>query len=503
MDRSERKAFEEQVARLTSEFFNASRNAKIYKRDHIARLAELATSDDRDAATLTSEYIFKSLVEPMADSFDENSVRMYNRLFAQLIQFCRGTAAGRELHKELLGFGLATEDDIARRGDALPSISPVEEYRLRRVKRLIVLSRVTLGADIAVTSVLIGRLKQVFPDANVTLVGSRKTAELFGGNSGVSIHETNYRRSGSLNERLASWIDVLTSVRVLSQSFKPGEVLVVDPDTRLTQLGLLPVSTLEQAGSSRPSGELLQIKPDQYSTGYLFFPSREYGSGTSHPLSRLASMWMTEVFGMGEACFPRIEIAPAQLEPAQSVVNLLRRTNSGPIAAINFGVGENESKRVGDEFEEAVIGSLLQNGFRIILDKGMGPAEAARADRLITGAIRSMPGTRIVDAMEGTLKRIASSDSLDAGILVWQGRIGVLAGLISASDLYVGYDSAGQHIAAALGVPCIDVFAGAPSSRFIERWKPTGPATTHILHVTPGSSPGTIVEEVMRKAGYR
>jgi ADP-heptose:LPS heptosyltransferase len=59
----------------------------------------------------------------------------------------------------------------------------------------------------------------------------------------------------------------------------------------------------------------------------------------------------------------------------------------------------------------------------------------------------------------------------------------MLAGLMGESDLYIGYDSAGQHIAAALGVPCIDVFAGYSSPRMLDRWRPTGRAQTRIVAV--------------------
>ena len=51
---------------------------------------------------------------------------------------------------------------------------------------------------------------------------------------------------------------------------------------------------------------------------------------------------------------------------------------------------------------------------------------------------------------------------------------------IARSPLYIGYDSAGQHAAAALGIPAITVFAGHPNERFLRRWHPhgTGPRTT-------------------------
>jgi len=45
----------------------------------------------------------------------------------------------------------------------------------------------------------------------------------------------------------------------------------------------------------------------------------------------------------------------------------------------------------------------------------------------------------------------------------WDGSFAGFASIIAASRLYVGYDSAGQHIAAAAGVPLVSVFAGFPA----------------------------------------
>ena len=52
-----------------------------------------------------------------------------------------------------------------------------------------------------------------------------------------------------------------------------------------------------------------------------------------------------------------------------------------------------------------------------------------------------------------------------ANVITWEGSLSGLAGLIGVADLYVGYDSAGGHLAAALGVPAISLFAGAASAR--------------------------------------
>ena len=44
----------------------------------------------------------------------------------------------------------------------------------------------------------------------------------------------------------------------------------------------------------------------------------------------------------------------------------------------------------------------------------------------------------------------------------------------------MGYDSAGQHVAAACGVPLISIFAGFPAPRMFHRWRPSGPRATVI-----------------------
>jgi ADP-heptose:LPS heptosyltransferase len=62
----------------------------------------------------------------------------------------------------------------------------------------------------------------------------------------------------------------------------------------------------------------------------------------------------------------------------------------------------------------------------------------------------------------------------------FQGSFAAFAAIVAASRLYVGYDSAGQHVADASGVPLVSVFAGFPTPRMFARWRPTGPRSTVI-----------------------
>ena len=84
-------------------------------------------------------------------------------------------------------------------------------------------------------------------------------------------------------------------------------------------------------------------------------------------------------------------------------------------------------------------------------------------------------------------RAIERSGAPEGKIGLHEGSFASFASLISQSRLYAGYDSAGQHVAAALGVPLLCVFAGAVSDRMFERWSPDGPAARNILRVTSQS----------------
>jgi ADP-heptose:LPS heptosyltransferase len=492
---------------LVAAFLSEYRASGVYLRDRIARLAELAICEDTQTAESATRALFTALVERLADSFEPEAVTLYNRAFAQVIQACRLDPRSDLLHDELERLGLSGEEDLIARAEKLRDVSRLTEPgdRAGNVQRVIVLSRVTLGADVAITSVIIERMKLSFPAAEIVLVGGTKAPELFGGDPRVRFKEIGYRRAATIIERLLTWIDLLRCGRELTDGLTRGEYLIVDPDSRLTQLGLLPI---ECARSPRLGPTPRELDATTLTEGheYLFFPSREYGSSTSQSLSELTSSWLDEVFGDSAPTYPRVSLRSDDIEAARALLNRMKR-GPQPIIAINFGVGENQFKRVGGDFEASLVARLIQEGAAIVLDKGAGEDEIRRADAVIAEATRiECEGRRVraVEINEQSVMGAPSSEQLDAEVLVWSGRIGMLAGLIGASDLYIGYDSAGQHIAAALGMKCIDVFAGFSSPRMLERWRPTGRAETRIVAVDTLSSGGRtnndVVSEVLRHA---
>lgn len=337
--------------------------------------------------------LFSILVEGLADRFEPSLCDVYARLFARAVE----------------------SDDPA---------SLVERYeRVRRTRpvesnprRVFVLSRITLGADVAVTSVLLAAAKQRFPEAEVVFVGPNKNYELFAGDPRVHHATVSYKRGG-LRDRLAVWDE-------LKELLSVPDSLVLDPDSRLTQLGLLPVC------------------PEDH---YHLFESRAYGGDSEGTLSELTGQWAAESLGIGGAK-PYVALpAPGPWAPAP-----------GPRIAVSLGVGENPAKRIPDPFEEELIALLARGGTPLCIDRGAGGEEAER----VTCAV----GRSGVKAT------------------FWEGSFAGFAAIIAGARLYVGYDSAGQHVAAACGVPLISVFAGFPVPRMFHRWRPSG-ERCHVIRV--------------------
>ncbi len=340
--------------------------------------------------------LFRVVVEKLADLFEPGLCRVYADLFSQVI--ARRIPG---LHAD----HLAARYERVRR----PQVFDRDPGSIHDI---FVLSRVTLGADIAVTSTILDAVKQRFPRARIWFVGPMKSWELFAADRRLQHLAIAYGRGGSINDRLSIWPQLREAVS------KPRSI-VIDPDSRLTQLGLLPICPEED---------------------YYLFESRAYGAQSDESLPALARHWVAEIFGVPNA---RPYLATG-LDAAQFA------------STVSFGVGENPSKRVPDPLEEEVLRRLPRP---ILIDKGAGGEEAVRVER-------------------------AAAKVGGEGIVMWDGSFAGFAAHVQRSRLYVGYDSAGGHAAAACGIPLISIFAGAASERMFQRWRPTGAGKIEI--VRPG-----------------
>lgn len=340
-----------------------------WSRDLALKLAEPQCADA----------LFRILIEGLADRFERRLCDDYAALFSLILE---------RVLPELRAEGLIARYERVRS----PRICTFEP------KRIAVLSRVTLGADIAITSVLLDAARRRFPQAELWFAGSTKAAEFF---PWVKHMDVPYAR-GTIPQRLEAW-------RELAQQFHHDDWLVIDPDSRLTQLGLLPV-----VDEGR----------------YLFFESRAYGEETTDSLSTLAKRWAFETFGVNS----NGRIAPPGID----------LPFTGKYAAVSLGTADNPAKQMPSDFEGQMIRELCGHFPNVIVDRGFGAEEASRVAQAIAGTSAA----------------------------TWSGSFATFASVIAGSACYVGYDSAGQHAAAALGIPLIILFKGFVNEHMFARWQP-------------------------------
>jgi ADP-heptose:LPS heptosyltransferase len=351
--------------------------------------------------------LFRDVVEPLADRFEPALCDEYVRLFAPLIEGACPDLRARDL--------IAHYERVRH---ARPATGEPE--------RVYVLSRVTLGADVAVTSIVLDGAKKRWPGAEIVFVGPPKNHELFASDPRIAHRPIRYPRMGTLEERLAVR-DALV--------FDEPDSIVIDPDSRLTQLGLLPVC------------------PDDR---YYFFESRAYGGDSTDSLVALTKRWVAEVLGVPDAhAFIAVPAAPRQ-----------------PDVTVSFGVGENPAKRLADPFETELLRLLVARYDNVLVDSGGGGEEAER----------------VRTAVDATGNRAE----------IFTGSFAEFAALIARSRLYVGYDSAGGHVAAACGTPLVSIFAGFASERMLQRWRPDGPGPVRVIRADR-RAPADLLAEVARR----
>ncbi len=70
--------------------------------------------------------------------------------------------------------------------------------------------------------------------------------------------------------------------------------------------------------------------------------------------------------------------------------------------------------------------------------------------------------------------------------------MGEIAALIGQCDEFIGYDSACQHIAAAVQTPAVTIFAGSNDMNFVRRWSACGNVPHKIVHVDTLTDPQNI-----------
>jgi ADP-heptose:LPS heptosyltransferase len=467
----------EEIKRLSRQIAHSFMDSYLkdshYEEDYIDLLCEMTTiSRDPGLNSIAARALFSIIIESLCDEFEELQTETYNRVMTQVINFCRKLSAGKELDRSLSDFRIHSRKDLLER---IQTIRMEDRFlsRHRDIKKIMLLSRVTIGADVAVTSIIIQRLAELYPTAEMILIGGGKLNEIYGGNPRIRLQKAEYERNGGLLERLSNWQLVLNIIQQELTTCPLDNTILIDPDSRLSQLGVLPI-----------------IPPDQY----YFFDSRSDVSFSGNmSMAQLTNAWLDKVTGVDNFRYPGVWLLPGPMQKAVGLYDRLKNNGARRVVVINFGVGGNPRKKVGRLLEQELLLSLLREpNTVIVLDKGLGDKELQYSNSLLDAVKQN--GYPIEDTVFAT----EFNSNISSGVIGLQTRIGEIAAIIAKCDEYIGYDSACQHIAAALQTPCLTIFAGSNNMRFIRRWSAFGANSCQIVHVDTLSDPIAIdVEDII------
>jgi ADP-heptose:LPS heptosyltransferase len=447
-------------------FFSSLKSDGESLREAIELLCEINALPNPKLSRIGLEALFPHLIERLNDSFEPELCKVYDRLFAQIISFCRQLPECHELNRTLTSFGLPNETSLLARKISLSNgiKSPLRD---RPIKKILFLSRVTIGADVAITSVLMAGLKQYFPDAEIILIGPQKLTQLYAGDAHIRIHPIDYGRNNALSSRLNSWLSVANIVSNEVSTLSTKEFTVIDPDSRLTQLGLLPL-----------------LPPNVEKHCYFLFESRCFTHPGLEKLGQLSSQWLSEICDVANCYYPFISLSHSLVVIGREILRVLKSFGNQRIICLNFGVGGNSTKRLTEDFELELLLRLSEHN-HLILDCGFSPEETEQSERLLT----------LLESHGKPVRRLNEQNYLDSlyqldhnSIIAWQGGIGTFASIIAISDHYLGYDSSGQHLAAALSVPTLTFFVNAGLPVFAKRWHPFGLGKIQVIEINTSNN---------------
>jgi len=202
--------------RIASNFIDRYYYSDEYNREHIHLLCEMATYfDDEELNQITAKALFGSIIERLCDDFEELQTETYNRLICQVVNFLCKLPEGVKIESELYDFQLRTEEQLYQRIESIRLTPDQKLPSIIQPKKVIILSRVTIGADVAITSVICQRIAQSYPDAQIIVIGNDKLKQVFAEGSDIYVHELAYSRRGGLLEKFQVWLELLAQVRAL------------------------------------------------------------------------------------------------------------------------------------------------------------------------------------------------------------------------------------------------------------------------------------------------
>ncbi|MCY4597658.1 MAG: hypothetical protein OXC19_23020 [Bryobacterales bacterium] len=402
---------------------------------HYARsLASLAFSANRAVATEASRVVLSKVVQPLADRFCQDACDCLAVFMAEAVHAPRSPIASA-----IAKLGYPTPQHLIERYGMLDCGALEKHVDPDDVEKAVVISRADLKADIAVTSPILSCAMRAFYDAEIEIVGPRTNCLLIGPSYRLERNVVSYSHDSTLGNQLKAWTRLRAKVASAIQGFDAGRWLVVDPDSWMTQFGLLPLAD------------------DRYCR---FFDSRSYAEQSTATIAELANEWANQWFFWGGVeALPYVVLGYG---PENGSLCLARESR-GKLAGVSFSVDGRKQVRLGADFEDRLMELLRRRGYQTVVDCGREAVDRTNA----------MERIRAFGGSKSHLRVTSDAPNNRAQLLMCGATIPNFSGWVRWASVYIGYDSAISHAVGSVGVPSVHLSVGAPNSTYRARWTPT------------------------------
>lgn len=476
---------EANLKKAISCFMDCALKKRGYLEEAVKIIIELFLSSKNNQSDLI---ILKSVLEPLKDSFGIEEEEIYLYFFSTLIdQLIEKSEKLKFFFNE---FGIPKKNRreyiIKRYFNALKNLHTLTNEDKSKIKEVFILSRATIGADALITGIILSKIKKEMPFTNITFIDSLgiggalfnipkiKNITEFKNEQDELISLKWNRNEFSLLERLNYSADLWTFLKSKTKKLNKTEYLIIDPSTRLSQTGLMPVSPL----FSYFLMPFHMLKEN---------PITNEDCKEIYSLGDLTNIYLDKIFGKSEKIYPCLYLNTNEENKIKSLWQKLS-LNKDFVTIVHLG-GEPESKWLSEEFEINLLRNLIEKKLKPILIRTPNRKEEEKNKCLIE--MLEKGNKKIVQIEEG--ENIENEDTSKADIYTFKGSISSFAPLIKNAQLYIGYDSLGQHLAAALEIPLITIFAGHINKVFLRRWTPFSKKINSIIEV---NKQGTIYQEL-------
>ena len=347
--------------------------------------------------------------------------------------------------------------------------TPSKDIQCRqKLKKIAVLSRVTIGADIAISSIIVQRLRKTFPQAEICFLGDHSTNLLLMQGAGANrVHLMEKHSTLNITHYFSSW-------RYLVDFFASENYdIIIDPSSRFTQAGLLPLTPLP-------------------ATNHLIFEDNVYPDGKILKNGELVNWWLDNILKEKQTIYPHVKVEEEDVSLARRMLMQYFQNDHVPwVSLVLSGNLLSKSDKYFSLNEELRLATeLIKSGRKILLIRAQG-MDGVRTDRLaelLREKGMSLPFLDVTTAFEKVQNACQG--------LIIEGTIQLISSFLKNTDLIISYDSMGAHLGSALNVQTIVIYLSSKGSP--DRWIPFAPPRQVFPLVIEGA-PYTIGKTVKKE----